>query len=88
MDKSPFWLRSYLSRKVGQGGDILTVGTQLEQAISGVMSAAAAMKTCALETQDQQAKKTYQDLADTLDSTLQTLKDRQTYIKQQEPQFK
>ncbi len=67
---------------------ILTVGTQLEQAISGVMSAAAAMKTCALETQDQQAKKTYQDLADNLENTLQTLKDRQKYIKQQEPQFR
>ena len=64
----------------------MTVGTQLEQAISGVMSAAAAMKTCALETQDQQAKKTYQDLADKLEGT--TLKDRQKYIKQQEPQFK
>ena len=66
----------------------MTVAIQLQQAIAGVQSAAASMKTFALETQDQQAKKTYQDLADTLDSTLQTLKDRQTYIKQQEPQFK
>lgn len=66
----------------------MTVGTQLEQAISGVMSAAAAMKTCAMETQDQQAKKTFQDMANNLESTLQTLKERQQYIKQQEPQFR
>ncbi len=66
----------------------MTVGTQLEQAISGVMSAAAAMKNCALETQDQQAMKTYQELSQTLENTLQTLKERQNYIKQQEPQFR
>jgi hypothetical protein len=34
----------------------VTVGTQLQQAIAGVQSAAASMKTFALETQDQQAK--------------------------------
>ncbi len=66
----------------------LTVGTQMQQAIAGVQSASATMKTFALETQDQQAKKEYQQLAQSLDSALQTLKKRQQFIEQQEPQYK
>ena len=34
----------------------MTVGTQMQQAIAGIQSAAATMKTFSLETQDQQAK--------------------------------
>ena len=71
-----------------KGGDFLTVGTQIQQAIATVQSASASMKTFALETQDQQAKQTFEQLAQTLDSALDTLKGRQKYIEQQEPQFK
>jgi broad specificity polyphosphatase/5'/3'-nucleotidase SurE len=66
----------------------MTVGTQMQQAISGVQSAAATMKTFALETQDQNAKMEFQQMAQTLDGVLQTLKNRQDYINQQEPQYK
>jgi hypothetical protein len=66
----------------------LTVGTQFQQAIAGVQSAAATMKTFALETQDKQAQQTFQQLAKTLDDALNTLKGRQAYIEQQEPQYK
>ncbi len=66
----------------------MTVGTQLQQAIAGVQSAAASMKTFAIETQDQQAKQTFQNLAQTLDGAVQTLKDRQNYVEKQEPQYK
>ncbi|MDW7650290.1 MAG: DUF1657 domain-containing protein [Bacillota bacterium] len=66
----------------------MTVGTQMQQAIAGVQSAAASMKTFALETQDTQAKKTFEQLAQSLDSAVDTLRQRQQYVEQQEPQYK
>lgn len=53
-----------------------------------IASAAASMKTFSPETQDQQAKQTFQQLAQTLDDAVVTLKGRQQYIEQQEPQYK
>lgn len=66
----------------------MTVGTQIQQAIAGIQSAAATMKTFSLETQDQNAKKDFQQIAQNLDNALQTLQQRQKYIESQEPQFK
>lgn len=66
----------------------MTVGTQIMQAIATVQNAAASMKTFSLETQDQQAKQTFEQLAKTLDNAVETLKERQSYIEQQEPQYK
>lgn len=66
----------------------MTVGTQMQQAIAGIQSAAATMKTFSLETQDQQAKQDFQQIAQELDCALDTLKGRQEYIEQQEPQYK
>lgn len=66
----------------------MTVGTQIQKAVASVQSVAASMKTFALETQDPQAKQLFQQLAQTFDGALQTLKDRQTYLEQQEPQYK
>lgn len=66
----------------------MTVGTQMQEAIAGIQSAASTMKTFALETQDQQAKKEFQQLAQTFDNALETLKQRQQYIETQEPQYK
>jgi hypothetical protein len=66
----------------------MTVGTQMQQAIAGIQSAAATMKTFSLETQDQQAKKDFQQIAQQLDSALDVLKGRQKYIEEQEPQYK
>ena len=66
----------------------MTVGTQMQQAIAGIQSASASMKTFALETEDKQAKQEYQQIATQLDSTLDSLKQRQQYIEEQEPQYK
>lgn len=66
----------------------MTVGTQMQQAIAGIQSASATMKTFALETEDTKAKKDFQSIAQNLDSALQTLQQRQQYIQQQEPQYK
>ncbi|WP_045576353.1 DUF1657 domain-containing protein [Desulfosporosinus sp. I2] len=66
----------------------MTVGTQMQQAIATVQNAAATMKTFALETQDQKAKKSFEQLAKTFDSALNELRGREQYIGQQEPQYK
>ena len=66
----------------------MTVGTQMQQSIAGIQSAAATMKTFSLETQDQNAKKDFQQITQNLESALQTLKNRQKYVESQEPQFK
>jgi len=66
----------------------MTVGTQFQQAIASVQSAAASMKTFSLETQDKDAKQTFQQLAQTLDDAVITLKGRQQYIEYQEPQYR
>lgn len=66
----------------------MTVGTQLQQTIASVQSAAASLKTFSLETQDQEAKQTFQQLAQTFDDAVATLKGRQQYIEEQEPQYK
>ncbi|HVJ50086.1 DUF1657 domain-containing protein [Desulfitobacterium sp.] len=66
----------------------MTVGTQMEQAIATVQSAAASMKTFSLETQDQQAKQTFEQLAQTFDSALNQLQGREQYVQAQEPQYK
>jgi MinD-like ATPase involved in chromosome partitioning or flagellar assembly len=66
----------------------MTVGTQMTQAIATVQNAAATMKTFSLETQDQQAKQTFQQLAATLDDAVEKLQKREKYVQKQEPQYK
>lgn len=66
----------------------MTVGTKMSQVIASVQSTAATLKTFALETEDQQAKQTFQGLAETFDNVLTTLQAREQYIKEQEPQYK
>jgi len=60
----------------------------MAQAIATVQKAAATMKTFALETQDEAAKQTFQQLANTFDDALAKLQGRQKYIEKQEPQYK
>jgi broad specificity polyphosphatase/5'/3'-nucleotidase SurE len=67
---------------------IMTVGTQMQQAIAGVQAAAASMKTFALETDDEAAKKDFQQLAQTFEDSLKVLQGREKYIEKQEPQYK
>lgn len=66
----------------------MTVGTQMQQAIAGIQSAAATMKTFSLETDDKKAKQDFQQIAENLDNALKTLSERQKYIEEQEPQYK
>ena len=66
----------------------MTLGTQMQAVIASIQSAAASIKIFALETQDQQAKQQYNQIAENLENALQTLKQRQQYIEEQEPQYR
>jgi len=66
----------------------MTVGTQMQQAIAGIQSASATMKTFSLETEDQKAKTDFEQISVQLDSAMDILKGRQKYIQNQEPQYK
>ncbi|APC40363.1 DUF1657 domain-containing protein [Clostridium estertheticum] len=65
----------------------MTVGTQMQQAIAGIQSASATMKTFSLETEDEKAKNDFEQIAVQLDSAMDILKGRQKYIQNQEPQY-
>jgi hypothetical protein len=67
---------------------IVTVGTQIQQTIASAESVMASLKSFALETQDQQAKQVYQQLAQQTESMVSVLKSRMNYIQQEEPQYK
>lgn len=66
----------------------MTVGTQLQQAISSAESVAASLRTFALETQDQQAKQMFGTLSQNMDNIVSQLKARFDYVSTEEPQFK
>jgi len=56
--------------------------------MASLESAAASMKTFALDTQDQTAKQMFNDFSGQLENICNSLKGRVNYIEQQEPQYK
>ena len=58
----------------------MTVGTQMQQAVAGLQGAAATIKTFALETEDQQAKKDFNTISQQLDNAVDVLKGRNLLI--------
>ncbi|MFO7263431.1 MAG: hypothetical protein A6D91_02795 [Bacillaceae bacterium G1] len=66
----------------------MTIGTKMQQTIASAESVKANLKTFALETQDQQAKQMYQQLAQTMENVVSSLQSRMNYIEQEEPQYR
>ncbi|MCF6094957.1 DUF1657 domain-containing protein [Microaerobacter geothermalis] len=66
----------------------MTIGTKLQQTLASAQGVKANLKTFALDTQDQQAKNMYNQLAQTMDGVINTLQSRVNYVEQQEPQYK
>ena len=65
----------------------MTVGTQVKQAIAGLKSAQASFVGFGLETDNQNAKKLYQDAAQQTQSVLDSLEPRLQEIIAEEPQY-
>ncbi|RKD23783.1 hypothetical protein BEP19_04965 [Ammoniphilus oxalaticus] len=66
----------------------MTVGTQLHQTLASAEGLKASFKTFSLETDDQQAKQMFSQLAETMTNVVNSLQERVTYVEQQEPQYK
>lgn len=75
-------------RHYNPGVIVMTVGVKMQQTIASAESVAANLKTFALDTQDQQARQMFNQLAQSVDSCVQTLQSRLNYIMQEEPQYR
>ncbi|MFC5714141.1 DUF1657 domain-containing protein [Thalassorhabdus alkalitolerans] len=65
----------------------MTVGTQIKQTLAGLKSAQASLETFALQTENQQAKQTYQNLAQQTQNIVDSLDMRMKQVEQEEPQY-
>lgn len=66
----------------------MTVGTKMQQTIASAESVMANLKTFGLETQDQQAKQMYNQLAQSMENIISSLQSRMNYMEQEEPQYR
>ncbi|MCD8509483.1 MAG: DUF1657 domain-containing protein [Bacillus sp. (in: Bacteria)] len=66
----------------------MTVATQVRQTLAGLKSAQASLETFALQTDNQQAKQMFQDMAKQTQGIVDTLSPRLQEIEQEEPQYK
>ncbi|MEW9674510.1 DUF1657 domain-containing protein [Ammoniphilus sp. 3BR4] len=66
----------------------MTVSSQVKQVVAGLKGAQASLETFALQTQDQQAKQMYAQVAQQTQSIVNSLESRVSQIEQQEPQYK
>ncbi|MDB1959964.1 DUF1657 domain-containing protein, partial [Clostridium tertium] len=65
----------------------MPTGTKLETALASAKGLAADMKTFSLDTDNEQAKQMFNQLASTMDGVEQSLQSRLDFVKQQEPQY-
>ena len=65
----------------------MPTGTKLETAVASAKGLAADMKTFSLDTDNQEAKQMFNQLANTMDNVAQTLQSRFDFVKQEEPQY-
>ncbi|PTX62408.1 uncharacterized protein DUF1657 [Melghirimyces profundicolus] len=66
----------------------MTVGTKIQQTVASAEGVAANLRTFALDTDNQQAKQMYNQLAQNVDSVVQQLKSREQQVMTEEPQYK
>ncbi|MDR6224052.1 DUF1657 domain-containing protein [Desmospora profundinema] len=65
----------------------MTVGTKIQQAVASAEGLAADLKTFALDTNNQQAKQMYKQLAQNMEQVVQQLKTREQQVMTEEPQY-
>ena len=65
----------------------MPTGTKIETALASAKGLAADMKTFSLDTDNQEAKQMFDQLANTMSGVEQSLQSRLDFVKQQEPQY-
>ena len=66
----------------------MTIGQKLHQTLNSLETAAAEMKTYALDTQDKTAQQMFSNYARQLEDIARGLRGRVNYVESQEPQYK
>jgi len=66
----------------------MTTVNKLEKALVSAQGLAAELKTFSMDTNDQQAKQTFKQLAQTTTNIAQTLENRINFVKSEEPQYR
>lgn len=66
----------------------MTVAAKMKQTVAGLKSAQASLESFALETENQQAKQLFQQMATQTQSIVDGLEPRVQEIEQEEPQYK
>ncbi|MBC5628209.1 DUF1657 domain-containing protein [Clostridium sp. NSJ-6] len=65
----------------------MPTGTKLETALASAKGLAADMKTFSLDTDNQEAKQMFNQLASTMEDVEQQIKSRLDFVKKEEPQY-
>ena len=65
----------------------MPTGTKLETALASAKCLAAQMKTFSLDTDNQEAKQMFNQLATTMEGVEQQIQSRLDFVKQEEPQY-
>lgn len=65
----------------------MPTGTKLETALASAKGLAADMKTFSLDTDNEEAKQMFNQLATTVEGVQQSLQSRLDFVKEQEPQY-
>ncbi|MCL7745828.1 DUF1657 domain-containing protein [Halalkalibacter alkaliphilus] len=66
----------------------MTVAVKFKQTLAGLKSAQASLETFALDTENQQAKQLFQQMAQQTQSVIDGLEPRLQQIQEEEPQYK
>ncbi|GIM27588.1 hypothetical protein CPJCM30710_02540 [Clostridium polyendosporum] len=66
----------------------MTTVNKLEKALTSAQGLATELKTFSTDTNDQQAKQTFKQLAQTTENIAQTLQSRLDFVKSEEPQYR
>jgi hypothetical protein len=66
----------------------MTVGMKMQQTIASAEGVLANLKTFALDTQDTNAKDMFNNMAQSQQTIIDSLKGRMNYIENEEPQYK
>lgn len=66
----------------------MPTGTKLETAVASAKGLAADLKTFSLDTDNQDAKQMFNQLANTMDTVTSALQGRLEFVQQEEPQYR
>jgi len=66
----------------------MTTVNKLEKALTSAQGLATELKTFSMDTNNQQAKQTFKQLAQTTENIAQTLESRLDFVKSEEPQYR